>query len=148
MAVPSLKLEGALARSTLPSISILHPIAAPRVALFSSSPLLPRKLLPCYISGRSFRFVVKASVQTASEGLQIKAIPTKPVEGQKTGTSGLRKKVKVFQQENYLANWIQVCEFLLFELFAMSDWKIQILMVAMAQKEIKASTMIYWRGRI
>lgn len=37
----------------------------------------------------------------------MKSIPTKPVEGQKTGTSGLRKKVKVFQQENYLANWIQ-----------------------------------------
>ncbi|PKA53977.1 Phosphoglucomutase, chloroplastic [Apostasia shenzhenica] len=39
---------------------------------------------------------------------QIKSIPTKPFEGQKTGTSGLRKKVRIFQQENYLANWIQV----------------------------------------
>ncbi|RDY01762.1 Phosphoglucomutase, chloroplastic, partial [Mucuna pruriens] len=41
------------------------------------------------------------------EGIKINSIPTKPIEGQKTGTSGLRKKVKVFKQENYLANWIQ-----------------------------------------
>ncbi|CAI8604564.1 unnamed protein product [Vicia faba] len=40
-------------------------------------------------------------------GIKINSIPTKPIEGQKTGTSGLRKKVKVFMQENYLANWIQ-----------------------------------------
>ena len=33
--------------------------------------------------------------------------PTKPIEGQKTGTSGLRKKTKVFSGENYLANWVQ-----------------------------------------
>ncbi|KAI4320046.1 hypothetical protein MLD38_033568 [Melastoma candidum] len=37
----------------------------------------------------------------------IDSVPTKPVEGQKTGTSGLRKKVEVFMEENYLANWIQ-----------------------------------------
>ncbi|XP_015877994.3 phosphoglucomutase, chloroplastic isoform X1 [Ziziphus jujuba] len=42
-----------------------------------------------------------------TEGIKINSIPTKPIEGQKTGTSGLRKKVKVFIQENYLGNWIQ-----------------------------------------
>ncbi|XP_021765219.1 phosphoglucomutase, chloroplastic-like [Chenopodium quinoa] len=42
-----------------------------------------------------------------SQNFSIKMVPTKPYDGQKTGTSGLRKKVKVFMQENYLANWIQ-----------------------------------------
>ncbi|KAL2527179.1 Phosphoglucomutase [Abeliophyllum distichum] len=44
---------------------------------------------------------------TESQELKIFSVPTKPIEGQKTGTSGLRKKVKVFMQENYLGNWIQ-----------------------------------------
>ena len=34
-------------------------------------------------------------------------MPTKPIDGQKTGTSGLRKRTKVFTSENYLANWVQ-----------------------------------------
>ncbi len=36
-----------------------------------------------------------------------RTIQTSPIEGQKPGTSGLRKKTRVFMQEHYLENFVQ-----------------------------------------
>ena len=39
--------------------------------------------------------------------MKISTIPTTPFSGQKPGTSGLRKKVRVFSQPGYLENYVQ-----------------------------------------
>ena len=39
--------------------------------------------------------------------MQIKTVQTQPIEGQKPGTSGLRKKTKVFMGPHYLENYVQ-----------------------------------------
>ena len=43
----------------------------------------------------------------ASQSMQVKTVPTTPFTDAKAGTSGLRKKVPVFQQEHYVENWLE-----------------------------------------
>ncbi|XVF12400.1 hypothetical protein REPUB_Repub08aG0114800 [Reevesia pubescens] len=113
----SMRLEGFLSsafRSSKPSSNAIS------IPSFSSSHLYTHRfpLKRNYFSVlHSPYFTIKASSSSSSssssttiaepEGIKINSVPTKPIEGQKTGTSGLRKKVKVFMQENYLSNWIQ-----------------------------------------
>lgn len=44
---------------------------------------------------------------TTMDQLQISNLPTQPIEGQKPGTSGLRKKTKEFEEGLYLHNFVQ-----------------------------------------
>ena len=39
--------------------------------------------------------------------MDVTTVTTAPIDGQKPGTSGLRKKTKVFMGENYLQNFVQ-----------------------------------------
>ncbi|KAK6117577.1 hypothetical protein DH2020_048677 [Rehmannia glutinosa] len=102
-----------------------HPIKS--IYFLSPIPLFSKFSLKNNAS-RAFSSVsVKASSASSSPSttvaqspeLKIKIMPTQPIEGQKTGTSGLRKRVKVFMQENYLANWIQA----LFDSLPPQDYK-------------------------
>jgi hypothetical protein len=51
--------------------------------------------------------VVERLFVMAARTISISEVPTTPIAGQKTGTSGLRKKTAEFRSANYLANWIQ-----------------------------------------
>ena len=44
---------------------------------------------------------------TIDQPIKIREVETKPIVGQKPGTSGLRKKVTDFSQPHYLENFFQ-----------------------------------------
>jgi len=50
---------------------------------------------------------IRRAVMAPAVAAAVSAVPTTPYEGQKTGTSGLRKKTKEFMKERYLGNWVQ-----------------------------------------
>eukprot|EP00803_Ostreobium_quekettii_P011706 evm.model.scf_2179.1 EVM.evm.TU.scf_2179.1 scf_2179:3923-6492(+) len=57
---------------------------------------------------RGGRVVVLATTMgMGGSKVKVVAVPTEPIDGQKTGTSGLRKKTAVFVGRHYLDNWIQ-----------------------------------------
>ncbi|KAA3459805.1 phosphoglucomutase, cytoplasmic [Gossypium australe] len=112
----SLRLEGFFSSAFISSKRSSNAIPIPSSS-FSHlcNHRFPLKSISFSVS-RSPSFTIKASSSSSSssttiaepEGIKvITSVPTKPIEGQKTGTSGLRKKVKVFMEENYLSNWIQ-----------------------------------------
>ena len=87
-------------------------------AVFAVAPSAPQRSTRSRAALSSVRLnSVRASVRTSRaafsrsalmvQGVTVTTVPTKPIEGQKTGTSGLRKKTQVFMGENYLANWVQ-----------------------------------------
>ncbi|CAM9235872.1 unnamed protein product [Chrysoparadoxa australica] len=62
------------------------------------------------IDGTRAKDAVLADIKAGMEvrgGGSVSVEPTTPIEGMKPGTSGLRKKVKVWQEGNYLHNFVQ-----------------------------------------
>ena len=55
----------------------------------------------------SFRSANASIYATATTSSEVVTVPTAPIAGMRPGTSGLRKKVEVWQGEHYVENFIQ-----------------------------------------
>jgi len=60
----------------------------------------------CCYAGAGFRTIGMGACPLSGT-LDVKTVATSPIDGQKPGTSGLRKKTKVFMEGYYLHNYVQ-----------------------------------------
>ncbi|VDN97207.1 unnamed protein product [Rodentolepis nana] len=68
--------------------------------------------LPCPQNGKQDEIIQvseDADYDSMSTTFTVQKRETKPFEGQKPGTSGLRKPTKTFMQPNYVENFVQAC---------------------------------------
>lgn len=84
---------------------VARPSLSSRRTLSGAAPLLRAQPARARVFAASPRSAPRTVAMAAA--LTVKEVPTTPIEGQKTGTSGLRKKAKEFSSGNYLANWVQ-----------------------------------------
>ena len=73
--------------------------------LFTAPARLGLSPLPFYL--RAAPAPTRPRLTPPAAGLAVIETPTTPIPGQKTGTSGLRKKTAEFAAGTYLANWVQ-----------------------------------------
>ncbi|KAG6429530.1 hypothetical protein SASPL_107582 [Salvia splendens] len=119
----SRKLSNSAANDPAKSLSFFNRVPLFSNISFNNASLSP--LLLVSVKASSPSSTSPSATVAHSQELKIKSVPTQPIEGQKTGTSGLRKKVKEFMQENYLANWIQA----LFDSLPPEDYKNAVLVL-------------------
>ncbi|KAK9138397.1 hypothetical protein Sjap_008991 [Stephania japonica] len=107
---PGIRFHRSISSSSSLSPNLFYLISNPTFLSFAPQ-RLPSRSSWLRRDWRHFDFRICASsssaIVTKPGGIKVTLVPTKPIKRKKTGTSGLRKKVKVFKEENYLANWIK-----------------------------------------
>jgi phosphoglucomutase len=84
--------------------ALYRKIAQHRSAILQTPPKTAR---PGAKQGNVGRSNQKQTRALKESPMTMKIVQTQPFEGQRPGTSGLRKKVTVFQQPHYVANFVQ-----------------------------------------